>query len=203
MGLFNMIPFICGDTEECSPSLFPPALKFLFSAVTAYSGEVEGKVIWTGVTWLSGFPGTSCGLNFSRLVVTFLLSCHPICPQSGDAHNCFDTLSWRRSCQKRNFYSAYAINNETVFMSRVGSHGNSDVFAERLITVMLVNEVLQRAGAAWWLIPSTCGRHWGDAWFRRAYHSLLFLNYAAHEATAFTTIRAEQILSVLFRSDSD
>lgn len=34
-------------------------------------------------------------------------------------------------------------------MSRVGSHGNSTVFAERLITVMLVNEVLQRAGAEW------------------------------------------------------
>jgi len=34
-------------------------------------------------------------------------------------------------------------------MSRVGSHGNSNVFTERLITVMLVNEVLQGAGAAW------------------------------------------------------
>lgn len=143
MGLFNMIPFICGDTEECPRLLFPSALKFLFSAVTVYSREVEGKVIWTGVTWFSGFPGTSCGLNFSRLVMTFLLSCHPVSPQSDDAHNCFDTLSWQCGCQKRNFSSAYAVHNETVFMSRVDSHGNSDVFTERLITVMLVNEELQ------------------------------------------------------------
>lgn len=40
-----MIPFICGGTEDCSPSPFPHALKFLFSAVAAYSGGVEGKVI--------------------------------------------------------------------------------------------------------------------------------------------------------------
>lgn len=170
-----MIPFICGGTEDCSPSPFPPALKCLFSAVAVYSGEVEGKVIWTGVTWFSGFPGTSCGLNFSRLVMTFLLSCHRFAPQSDDAHNCFDTLLWQRGCQKRNFSLVYAVPNETVFMSRVGSHGNSNVlFTERLITVMLVNEVLQRAGAVRWLIPSTCACHWGDAWFWREHPSLLF-----------------------------
>lgn len=78
------------------------------------------------------------------------------------------------SCQMCNFSLAYAVNNETVFMSRVGSHGNSNVFAERLITVMLVNEALQRAGAVWWVIPSTCARLWGDAWFRREHHSLRF-----------------------------
>lgn len=43
---------------------------FLLSAVTAYLAVVEGKVIWTGVTWLSGFPGSSSGLNFSRFVMT-------------------------------------------------------------------------------------------------------------------------------------
>lgn len=88
-----MLPFICGNARECSPALCPPALKFLFSAVIAYSGEVEGKVIGTGVTWLSGFPGTSCGLNFFRLVITFLLSCHPISCRDADAHSCFGTLS--------------------------------------------------------------------------------------------------------------
>lgn len=38
---------------------------------------------------------------------------------------------------------AYATLNGAVFMSRVESHGYSNVFVGRVITVMLVNEELQ------------------------------------------------------------
>lgn len=106
-------------------------------------GEVGGKEIWTGVTRFSGFPGTSCGLNFIRSVMTCLLSCCPISCQDADAHNCSDTRSWQRSCQKCNFSLTYAAQNGTISMSRVDSHGNCNVFMGRLITVMLVNEELQ------------------------------------------------------------
>lgn len=137
--LFSMISFICGNAGECSPALFPPAFKFLFPA---YSGEGGGKVIGTGMTWLSGFPGTSCGLNFIRSVMTVLLSCRPISCQDADAHNCSDTPAWQRG--SRNRTSPWHMQHRMEFSHvQVDSQGNSNVPVGKLITAMLVNEELQ------------------------------------------------------------
>lgn len=63
---------------------------------------------------------------------------------------------------------AYAAHSETVFMSRVDSHGNSNAVNHSHVGKW------RAPGAVWWLIPSTCACQWGGAWFRRAYNSLCF-----------------------------
>lgn len=134
--------------------------------MTAYFREAGERVIWTGVTWLSDFPGSSCGLNFFRLVLTFQW----ISPQSDGSQCCFNTLSWQCTCWKPNCPSACALYNEAIFMSRMGSYGNRNPFAERLISHVGKWSALE----SWsWVVtdPTTCACCSSDSWFGRAYHS--------------------------------
>lgn len=120
--------------------LLPSNFDFLQWLVTLE----EWKGRWFEVLW-HGFLGSLAPLVASLSLDWSWLSHWAVVPSLPKAMIPTSTLAAVHdgACQQHDFSLVSSVRNETVFVSGVDSHGNSSLFAERLITVMVVNEKLQ------------------------------------------------------------